>query len=220
MYSRRGSLRRILRYFGEEFNAPRVEKHVAKTAPPDPRNVTVAKEERDALLASATPDLRCWLLLCSDLAIRSGTASRLSPENYDAATRTLTFRTKYNRAMTLPATRELHKILAPLAKMGGSVPFVSMLNPNLTTVGPRSLYRKLHILKETLGMTRHFTLHDLRRTTAVAVLERTKDLRKVQAVLGHKQLKSTLHYLDHRITPVSVSTLEAAKQPSRKKGVQ
>ncbi len=43
------------------------------------------------------------LLLCSDLAIRAGTAARLGPSNYDRATRKLSFRTKFSNTQQLPS---------------------------------------------------------------------------------------------------------------------
>jgi site-specific recombinase XerC len=59
--------------------------------------------------------------------------------------------------------------------------------------------------------------HDLRRTTAVAMLRATHDLRDVQAILGHKNLTSTMWYLDHELRPVKRSTLELIKRPDWRK---
>lgn len=66
-------------------------------------------------------------------------------------------------------------------------------------------------LRKSLGITRKLTPHDLRRTTARNVYDKTKDLRLVQALLGHSDLNSTLWYLQDNLVNVEVSALELAK---------
>lgn len=73
----------------------------------------------------ASPHLKCLLMLCSDMAIRSGTARLLTPEHYDAGAKTLTFTTKYQNRQTLPVPAELAKLLDRCTKPG--VPFVAQL---------------------------------------------------------------------------------------------
>ena len=67
----------------------------------------------------------------------------------------------------------------------------------------RSLEHRLHRLPT-----------PLRRTAAVAMLEYTRDVRDVQALLGHRNLPSTLWYLDHDLRPIKRSTLELLKRPA------
>ena len=153
--------------------------------------------------------------MCSDLAIRSGTAAKLAPRHYDAQQRTLTFDTKKGREMCLPVTDELDEILRPLAMLDGQIPFVSHLHP-WGHIHGNNLRQSFTRLRNKLGITRRFTPHDLRRTTAVRIYNETKDLRIVQAVLGHRRLDSTFHYLDHRNTPVPIAVLQQQrlkKQP-------
>jgi site-specific recombinase XerC len=45
------------------------------------------------------------------------------------------------------------------------------------------------------------------------MLRYTGDVRKVQALLGHRTLQSTIWYLDHDLNPLDASTLEAIKKP-------
>ena len=74
------------------------------------------------------------------------------------------------------------------------------------------LWRKIiQFLSEDVGITRHIIPHDLRRTTAVGMLEATGDLRDVQALLGHRSLASTISYLDHDFSPINRATLELIK---------
>jgi site-specific recombinase XerC len=53
----------------------------------------------------------------------------------------------------------------------------------------------------------------MRRATAVAMLNETGDLRKVQALLGHRNLQSTFWYLDHDFNQINRSILEKIKHP-------
>jgi len=66
-------------------------------------------------------------------------------------------------------------------------------------------------LCRSVGIDRRIIPHDLRRTTAVAMLELTGDVRDVQTLLGHRNLQSTLWYLDHDLRPVKRSSLELIK---------
>jgi site-specific recombinase XerC len=45
------------------------------------------------------------------------------------------------------------------------------------------------------------------------MLKQTKDVRDVQALLGHRSLQSTIWYLDHDLRPVALANLEAIKRP-------
>jgi integrase len=204
-------LRRLLRWLAEEHGAsPRLASQLPKVESPDPRNNIVTDAERSAIMAAAKPHLKCWLLMCSDLAIRSGTAAVMAPQNYDPVAKTLTFQTKKGRNMCLPVTGELDALLRPLAMADSATPFVCLLHP-LGRIATVSLRLGLRKLRAEVGIVRRFTPHDLRRTTAVKVYTNTRDLRAVQAILGHRTLTSTLHYLDHRNTPVSIGNLELAK---------
>jgi integrase len=154
--------------------------------------------------------------MCSDLAIRAGTAARLSPQNYNRERGELTFRTKFENAQTLPVTDALRVLLDSTLAAGDTArPFVHLLHPH-GRVGYTGLLKAFHQRCEQAGITRRITPHDLRRTTAVQTYEITGDLRVVQALLGHRSLETTFHYLDHRNTPVPRRTLEMAKLHTKK----
>lgn len=165
--------------------------------------------------------MRLWLLLCSDLAIRSGTAARIAPRHYDPLKRELRFTTKHQERVTLPVTEAVAVMLAD-CDMNDSTPFVFQLrrrhatarHPDPKTREPANQLRaQFQRLRIKVGINRRITPHDLRRTTACAIYDQTRDLRIAQSVLGHKRLQSTLHYLDHHTHRVDVATLEAAKRP-------
>jgi len=188
--------------------------------------VTATREEIDALLHRANAALQLWLLLCSDLAIRSGTAVRLSPQHYDQQRAELRFVTKANAHMTLPVTTEIKRILDQCDQNSDETFIRQLWNTGKGHQGAHikkgcdgidALRWQFHKLCKEVGITRRITAHDLRRTTAVAMLEQTREIRDVQAVLGHRSLQSTIWYLDHDLRPVKRSTLELIKRPAWRK---
>ena len=181
--------------------------------------MTATTAEKDAIIGAAAPYVKVWLLLCSDLAIRSGTAARLGPRNYDAQRRTLTFITKGGRNMTLPVTAQLDAIIAPLARLDPNESYVNLLHPS-GTAGPTALRLAMREIRKRIGIKKNIRPHDLRRTTANEIYTNTRDLRIVQAVLGHKRLDSTLHYLGHGSDPVDLNVLELAKLDTRAEVIQ
>lgn len=206
---RTSTTRGLLIRLHQDYGAASISHRLLKTPAPRPRNVTASDHERFALLAAAPPHLRCWILLCSDLAIRSGTAAQISPANYDSHSHTLTFTTKKGARQTLPVTAALATLLDTPGLMPG-VPYVAQLGRQGKQRANvlRASFRRL---RESVGITRKLTCHDLRRTTATKVYDLTHDLRAVQALLGHADLSSTLWYLDHHARQVPIATLELAK---------
>lgn len=166
------------------------------------------------MLNHASPALRCFILLCSDLAIRSGTAVTITPRNYDPEAGTLSFMTKKGAAVTLPVTKELRATLDAAKRCPLDTAYVAFLGvKNGNTRTAASLRQSFKLLLAANGLDTTIRPHDFRRTTAVRVLEATGDIRQVQAVLGHKRLANTVVYLDHDLTRVSRDVLELAKLP-------
>jgi integrase/recombinase XerC len=173
--------------------------------------------------------MRLFILLCSDLAIRSGTAAKINAENYDKAEGVLRFMTKKEEPVTMPVTDEIRRLI-DRCNMQSKQPFVRQIwnaesgrgkkkgkgrSPGWDSKrGGEILAKKFRKLKNKLGITRRITPHDLRRTTAVAMFEQTGDIRDVQSLLGHGNLQSTIWYLDHDLRPVKRSNLEIIKRPA------
>jgi integrase len=221
-YQRHSELKSLLRYLAEEHGGtPGLWRYVPKVHQPRPRNVTATATERERIIGAAPAHLKCWLLLCSDLALRSGTANRIAPIHYDQDKQEISFATKWGAHQTLPVTSELAAIFASVAEKEGdnATSYVTQLRPKHGSE-ITGIRKEFHALREALGITKRLTPHDFRRTAAVRTLEITRDLRLVQALLGHDHLHSTLHYLDHHNTPVSRATLEAAKLNAIKEATQ
>ncbi len=145
-YQRTQALGQLLHLLTDEDDAPKLWKYVPKVQLALPRNVTVTSKEKEAVLAISSPYMRCWILLCSDLAMRSGTAAQIRPSQYDAERREVTFTTKYGEKLTLPVTDELKQLFeAAIALDKGDTPFVSALHPN-GTIGVLMLRQRFQML--------------------------------------------------------------------------
>jgi integrase len=187
-----------------------------------PRNVTADRAIIDRIMAAARPDMRLWLLLCSDLGIRSGTALRIAPENYNQRAGTLSFTTKKAAALTLPVTGAVADLLDS-CDLSSRLPFVTQLRIRAignmgrprknATADSHNLRQEYAALRASLGITKRITPHDLRRTAAVAIYKRTRDLHIVQSFLGHRNMQATIWYLDHDLQPLDRAILEEAKKP-------
>ncbi len=174
------------------------------------------------ILKAAQPFMRLWILFCSDLAIRSGTAARLAPPQYDQTARVLRFVTKRHACLTLPVTEEVQALIET-CDLNSPVSFVRQLwireprhfgyQPGPMGKTADRLRVRFRELCESVGITRRLIPHDLRRTSAVAIYKATGDIRDAQSLLGHKHLQSTLWYLDHDMNPVHREMLEQIKRP-------
>jgi len=218
--SRAGALRRVLRWLWENHNAPKLDGQIRRYTGVRPRNNTATREEINRILSAAPPHLKLYTLLCSDLAIRSGTAALLSPQNYNRQSRSLHFISKGGATLTLPVTEDVRR-MTESCDLDSSQPFVAQLwtgpgtgcKPGPDTKWGHIMRRAFTRLRKRLNFNRRIIPHDLRRTAAVAMLEATGDLRDVQAFLGHLSLHSTVIYLDHDLRPVKRHTLELIKRP-------
>lgn len=215
-------MRRILRWLWEEHGAQKLDGHVPRAMAPRPRNVTANREQIEDMVTNAPDDLRLFILLCSDAAIRAGTAVRIGAENYDPTTKALQFKTKMDGCVSIPATKELADLM-DTCDMADRDPFITQLrkriNPRCknqmqgTVVKAQQMDAEFKKLRIKLHIDKRIVPHDLRRTTAVAYYKRTHDLRKVQGLLGHRSMQSTIWYLDHDIHDISELDLEAIKRP-------
>ncbi len=225
--TRSQGVRELLRWLWTYHGAPKLDDEIRRYPGVRPRNITATDEEREAILADASPHMQLFILLCSDLAIRSGTAGILSPRHYDPARGELRFTTKKAECLTLPVTEEIATLIHK-CNLATDTPFIRQLWRMEQTHGKRpyeranarasTLSAKFRKLKTDAGISRKLTPHDLRRTTAIGMLRATGDIRDVQALLGHRSLQSTIWYLDHDLRPVQRATLELIKRPFLVKG--
>jgi integrase len=177
---------------------------VATAPSPDARIQTITQADIETLLDRASAGMKLFILLCLDAGLRSGTARQITRENWKPESGVLTFETKGDRHMTVPATARLATLLnaaAGLAAPGQSL--IAALSP----ISEKNFAsnRRWNRLRKRCPVNQQLRPHDLRRTAATRLYQQTKDLRAVQQFLGHRSLLSTVRY----IAPLDPGNLKA-----------
>ncbi len=163
-----------------------------------PRGVIARPEDIEKALAAATPPLRLYILLSSDIALRGGTALRLCENDWDHEAQAFRFQTKANVLVMLPPSQRLRQMIDlihayPCADK--ATPYIARLGASAPRKAKQNLAKQFSQLVKRLGLA-HFTTHDLRRAAARRMYDVTgHDLRVVQSLLGHTNLGSTFRYL-------------------------
>jgi integrase/recombinase XerC len=210
------ALKRFLRW-AQSFGAPATAHQLGRIRRPQPRQVIATTEERGKLLAAAEPWLRCWILLCSDLALRFSEARQIRPSSWNREQHTIRYVKKGGDEYTLPLSDELEQLFA-LAPQEDDLPFIDALHgqrhrrAKSQTISDDAIRNAWERLKAKTHANAELRPHDLRRTTAVLAYEHTKDIRAVQQLLGHRSLSTTAEYLAHRDTEKLRPLIDALKQ--------
>jgi site-specific recombinase XerD len=75
-------------------------------------------------------------------------------------------------------------------------------------ITPASVYRIFKKAIKKTGITKHVTLHTLRRSCTTHLMEAHTDIRVIQAILGHGAIRTTCRY-----THVSATLAAGVKSP-------
>lgn len=193
----RGYLHRLMKHLVECGANPRCEKMLVKVPNYPPRKIIAEGDESERLIAAVRlPWLHAFLTIIMGHALRYSEAKRLARCHYNERAGTITFRTKHGGENTLPVSSELAELFRT------APPSVLSTDPLINLIaGSRLAHTTIHKrwaqLKKAAGVNPNLRLHDLRRTLAVLTMDHTKDIRVVQALLGHKHLSTTALYLEH-----------------------
>ena len=167
---------------------------IVPTVVPSERIVSV--EEFDRVLAVATPRLRLSMLLARDAALRCGTIVKLTNNNINFEANELTGRTKRHTTYRVQMTTRLREELAYAAHLAAKdQPLLAVFNRQQMQPHASTVSHDLIKAKKVAEVSTRWGIHDLRRTSARTLYTRTGDLRKVQSLLGHTSLASTVWYL-------------------------
>ena len=188
---------------------------VPHAAVADARTETFTEEEVESMIEHSQGGMKLYILLAYDAGMRSATALSIKATNWNPERQTITFTTKGQRKMTLPASPRLSKMLEAAASVAQpSQPLVeALLGKPATKYAILSQWRKA---RDTHGVRHELHPHDLRRTMATKIYDQTKDLRAVQQFLGHRSLLATVAYIAPH-DPAKLKQILAAALASRKK---
>ena len=184
---------------------PRVRQGAARTTICDP-------PELEKLLAAAPRWMQTIILLAAHAGFRRSDCMRIAPIHYNAEKRTITIdQQKTGTKVSVPVSQRLAQLLETAPTHSPTTPFYVLWKGDaITAHGVTSAWLTL---KKKAGVNRQLWLHDLRRTLAVSMYEISKDLRVVEAMLGHNSLNSTVRYLEHKDPAKLRPYLEALQKP-------
>lgn len=162
-------------------------------------------------MATAPFALQTALMLAYDAAMRIGTLTRLTPADCDFDRSTIGNRTKSGQRQAIPMTPRVRDRLTMLAaSLPPTVPFVSAHRARHKPYSRDAMQVQLNRHKKHIGVTTPWTFHDLRRTAARALYAHTGDIRQVQRLLSHQQLRTTCWYLGNHQTNLTGDQIAAA----------
>jgi integrase len=151
----------------------------------------------DMLIAEACPRMALILSMMKDLGVRPVELTWLRVRDVDLETGAVTITTaKYGAGRTLrlkPQTLAMLKAYISKRKLG--------LNDRLFPVKPESLSESFRRVRNRLALKlqdasfKAIRLYDFRHWKATVTYHKTKDLFYVKAMLGHRDLRSTLRYV-------------------------
>ena len=171
-YQHHSCLRTILRRLAENYGTPKgLHREVPHVDLPAPRPRTITHAEQAKLMERASMAMRCYVLLCVEEGLRSGTAVKIAPRHYDQETRTISFVTKKQTTQTVPVTHELCVMFNAAIKEGcpDGMPFVVFLSPRRGRKRA-SFGSNFRRLLRNRSLDTDIRPHDLRRTTAERVM--------------------------------------------------
>jgi integrase len=194
---KRKELKRFLRDLVAQGAPSAILLTLARIVEPESRDVIATQDELARLQAVAGAWEKCLLAMLSGLGLRRNEAIRLSPANYNPETRMFTYRTKGGKTNRLPATDELRafvELIGPDIE-DPNVPILTLLAGK--KIGKHCVDHAWDRLRIRARVNPGLRMHDLRRTVATAIYDKTHDLRLASHLLGHKSLSTTLKYLRH-----------------------
>ena len=166
----------------------------------------ISPDEMRRLLAVASSlKVRVLLSLGYGCGLRAGEIVRLKVKHIDSAQKIIRIeQSKGRKDRNVMLSPEMHDLLRQWWKLRPSrhdtgIPvqerwlFPSRKNRGqpMTT---RQLSRLFHAATEAAGIKKSVTLHALRHSFATHLLERGRDIRVIQALLGHEKLDTTARY--------------------------
>ena len=182
-----------------------------KIARQGPREQLVPDDEFELVYAIASNRLRLALLLARDTALRRSAIEQFTSGNVDWDHGEIFGTTKNSARYRVPMTHRLREALASVCALAGKdEPLIAALSHDRKPVTACTLLWELRKAqqKQNHGEAMEWSMHDLRRTAARQLYERTRDIRKVQRLLGHANLVSTWWYIGNAGQELTSTDLE------------
>lgn len=176
-----------------------------------PREQLAPCDEFESVYAIASNRLRFAMVLARDAALRRSAIETFSNANIDWDHGEIFGVTKNDTRYRVPMTKRLRTILAGVsacAEPGET--FLGALSRDRRAIKACTILSELKLTqkKQNDGQPMKWSLHDLRRTAARELYQRTQDIRKVQRLLGHQSPLATWWYIGNVGQHLDASDLE------------
>lgn len=180
---------------------------------PNPRiqkyDTEVLTNEEVLLLFRSCRDMRQSLVLhiLYETGIRSLELCRLRPEQFDKHESTIVIRnSKGQKTRTVEYGHHLRTVLINYCKVRGGLPKNTLIDSYKETNVPLTIRGIQFIVKEVArrsGIKKSISPHTFRHTFAVHYLNRGGSIFRLQKLMGHEYITTTLHYLKYASLPDS-----------------
>jgi site-specific recombinase XerD len=198
---------------------------------PEKIPLVMSPDETKRVLAVASNfKARVMLSLSYGCGLRAGEVVRLKVKHIDSAQAIIRIEQSKGRKdrnvmlspETLALLRQWWKARSSRYDAGTPVPERWLFPSRKSAGGPlttRHLNRLFHDAADAAGIRKSVSLHALRHSFATHLLDNGTDIRKIQALLGHKKLETTARYVHVATGMISAveSPLDRLSQPKRKK---
>lgn len=176
-----------------------------------PREQVVPCDEFESVFSIASNRLRVAMLLARDAALRRSAIEAFSNANIDWDNGEIFGVTKNSAHYRVPMTHRLRAILAGVSACAEpGERFMAAMSRDRRAVKACTILWELKEAqrKQNDGQPMAWSMHDLRRTAARELYTKTKDIRKVQRLLGHASPLATWWYLGNAGQPLTSDDLE------------
>ena len=188
-------LANLARFIGKTAAIQSLDADVPKVRMPAPRTVVLTPAEISLLFANAPPWFRVFLTIGTALGLRHAEILDVKPEGFNPEKHTVSFVAKGGEVQSMPTTEEVEALFVNAPPGAPMTPLIELYKGS--PVNRNSTWWEWQKTVRKSGIQKQITVHDLRRTLAVASYELTRDLRFVWQVLRHKSLGTTARYLEH-----------------------
>jgi integrase len=160
--------------------------------------VIVTELEFEQVYHVADGALQLAMLLARDAGLRHAAIWNITAANCNFESRILSGKTKNTGMYLVPMTQRLYErlLFVCASTLETQEPLLATFNRKRKKPGYGSVSNWLTEAKKRAGVAaKSWGFHDLRRTAARALYERTHDLRKVQRLLSHANMQQSCWYL-------------------------
>jgi integrase len=172
-------------------------KKVKKICGPATKTIEfLTKDEIITLLEASTPTYRPIIFVYLKTGLRKGELIHLEWSDIDFSRKQIrvinkvSYHIKRYKERFVPMDNQLVKVLRSIPRTKSNYVFTTKKG----TLRENNIFRELQRTAKKAGIQKHVTIHVLRHTYASQLVMAGVDLRTVQVLLGHTDIKTTMQY--------------------------